>query len=194
MSSTFRLFLHSLSTVTVVSFSSSAAAQIPEGANSGKSIASIERVVTTGSRIANSTANSGYVVSTVSSDDINFVSPSHIQEVLNFIAGAGVQRGNGQEYLPALRSPVLTGAGACGGILAAEDNIPLRAAGFCNINELFEAHGEMAERIEVLKGPASPLYGSNAIHGVINVITPDVTQDTALYLSLIHISEPTRPY
>lgn len=181
MSSTFRLFLHSLSTVTVVSFSSHAAAQIPEGANTAKSIESIERVVTTGSRIANSTSNSGYVVSSVSSDDISFVSPSHIQEVLNFIAGVGVQRGNGQEYLPALRSPVLTGAGACGGILAAEDNIPLRAAGFCNINELFEAHGEMAERIEVLKGPASPLYGSNAIHGVINVITPDVTQDTALY-------------
>jgi len=141
----------------------------------------VERIVTTVSRINQVDAHSAYVVSSVSNQDINFVSPSHIQEVLNFIAGAGVQRGNGQEYLPALRSPVLTGAGACGGILAAEDSIPLRAAGFCNINELFEAHGEMAERIEVLKGPASPLYGSNAIHGVINVITPDVTQDTALY-------------
>ncbi|AMJ96149.1 ligand-gated channel protein [Alteromonas stellipolaris] len=181
MRSIFRLFLHSLSTVTVVSFSAFAAAQTLQEVDSGKSVEAIERVVTTGSRIANSTSNSGYVVSSVSSDDITFVSPSHIQEVLNFIAGAGVQRGNGQEYLPALRSPVLTGAGACGGILAAEDNIPLRAAGFCNINELFEAHGEMAERIEVLKGPASPLYGSNAIHGVINVITPDVTKDTALY-------------
>jgi outer membrane receptor protein involved in Fe transport len=28
----------------------------------------------------------------------------------------------------------------------------------------------------VLKGPGSVLSGSNAVHGVINVITPDTTQ------------------
>ncbi|WP_421132815.1 TonB-dependent receptor [Alteromonas sp. A079] len=137
----------------------------------------IERVITTGTRLAGSEQHAGYVVSSVDASTIGLLSPQHIEEALNYIAGAGVQRGNGQEYLPALRSPVLSGAGACGGILAAEDGIPLRAAGFCNINELFEAHSEMAQRIDVLKGPASPLYGSNAIHGVINVITPDTTRD-----------------
>jgi len=136
----------------------------------------IERIETTSSRIQGKVNASGYAVSSVSEETLSLLSFQHIQESLNYIAGAGVQRGNGQEYLPALRSPVLTGAGACGGILAAEDGIPLRAAGFCNINELFEAHGEMAQRIDVIKGPASALYGSNAIHGVINVITPDTTQ------------------
>ena len=136
----------------------------------------IERIETTSSRIQGKVNASGYAVSSVSDETLSLLSFQHIQESLNYIAGAGVQRGNGQEYLPALRSPVLTGAGACGGILAAEDGIPLRAAGFCNINELFEAHGEMAQRIDVIKGPASALYGSNAIHGVINVITPDTTQ------------------
>ena len=136
----------------------------------------VERIETTSSRIQGKVNASGYAVSSVSEETLSLLSFQHIQESLNYIAGAGVQRGNGQEYLPALRSPVLTGAGACGGILAAEDGIPLRAAGFCNINELFEAHGEMAQRIDVIKGPASALYGSNAIHGVINVITPDTTQ------------------
>lgn len=136
----------------------------------------IERIETTSSRIQGKVNASGYAVSSVSEETLSLLSFQHIQESLNYIAGAGVQRGNGQEYLPALRSPVLTGAGACGGILAAEDGIPLRAAGFCNINELFEAHGEMAQRIDVIKGPASALYGSNAIHGVISVITPDTTQ------------------
>ena len=107
---------------------------------------------------------------------LTLLSATHIEEALNQIAGAQLQRGNGQEYLPALRSPVFSGAGACGGLLTAEDGIPLRAAGFCNINELFEAHSEMAQRIEVLKGPGSVLYGSNAVHGVINVITPDTTR------------------
>ncbi|MEC7132773.1 MAG: TonB-dependent receptor, partial [Pseudomonadota bacterium] len=136
----------------------------------------IERIETTSSRIQGNMNASGYAVSSISEETLSLLSFQHIQESLNYIGGAGVQRGNGQEYLPALRSPVLTGAGACGGILAAEDGIALRAAGFCNINELFEAHGEIAQRIDVIKGPASALYGSNAIHGVINVITPDTTQ------------------
>lgn len=140
----------------------------------------IERIETTSSRIQGMHDTNGYVVSSISEETLSRLSFQHIQESLNYVAGAGVQRGNGQEYLPALRSPVLTGAGGCGGILAAEDGIPLRAAGFCNINELFEAHGEMAQRIEVLKGPVSALYGANAIHGVINVVTPDTTYDDGL--------------
>ena len=85
--------------------------------------------------------------------------------------GVNLQRGNGQEYLPALRSPVLTGAGACGALLTAEDGIPLTSPGFCNINELFFAHHEAASRIEVLRGPGTAVHGGNALHGVVNVIT-----------------------
>ncbi len=96
----------------------------------------------------------------------------HIQEVLARLPGVDFHRNNGQEYLPALRSPVLTGAGACGSFLMAEDGIPLRPAGFCNVNELFEAHSEAATQIEVIRGPANAFYGSNALHGVVNVIAP----------------------
>jgi iron complex outermembrane recepter protein len=53
-----------------------------------------------------------------------------------------------------------------------QDNVPLRASGFCNVNELFDANSEQAARIEVIKGPASVLYGSNAMHGMINIISP----------------------
>ena len=140
-------------------------------------LADIERITTTATRSAVNATPLPFVISTVSQQQLALIAPTHIEQVLKQVAGANVQHGNGQEYLPALRSPVLAGAGACGGILTAEDGIALRAAGFCNINELFEAHTEMAERIEVLKGPGSALYGSNAVHGVINVITPDSTQD-----------------
>ena len=51
------------------------------------------------------------------------------------------------------------------------DGISLRAPGFCNINQLFDANTEQADRIEVIKGPATALYGSNAMHGVINVLS-----------------------
>ena len=101
----------------------------------------------------------------------------HIQQSLSRIAGVNLARGNGQEYLPAVRSPILTGAGACGSILALADGIPLRAAGFCNLNELFDAQSETAAAIEVMRGPGTAFYGSNAMHGLINVISPAVNGD-----------------
>ena len=98
---------------------------------------------------------------------------THVQEVLARAPGVNLQRGSGQEYLPALRSPVLTGAGACGALLTAEDGIPITSPGFCNINELFFSHHEAAARIEILRGPGTAVYGGNALHGIVNVIVSE---------------------
>jgi len=146
--------------------------------------AEVSEIVTIASR--QNTERAEIVASTavVDQDALELLSHAHIQQPLSRLAGVNLNRGNGQEYLPAVRSPVLTGAGACGGFLMAEDGIPLRAAGFCNINELFEAHSEVAQRIEVLRGPGTVLYGSNAIHGVINIITPDINAADSLSYEL----------
>ncbi|WP_394176143.1 TonB-dependent receptor [Thalassotalea litorea] len=110
---------------------------------------------------------------------------SHIQQLLNGVSGVNLNRGSGQEYLSAIRSPVLTGSGACGAILLLENSVPLRPAGFCNVNGLIESHHEQAELIEVQKGPGNGFYGSNALHGAINVINPaSVAQTEALALQL----------
>ena len=114
----------------------------------------------------------------VDGEALALVAHTHISESLARVSGAHINRGNGQEYLMAIRSPVLTGAGACGGILTAADGIPLRASGLCNVNELFESNTEQAARIEVIRGPATALYGSNAMHGVVNVISPMVAEST----------------
>ncbi len=130
-------------------------------------------IVTTTREEANADSIIGNIAQ-VTAEEIQLVGHAHIQELLIRVPGVNLQRGNGQEYLPAIRSPVLTGAGACGSFLIAEDNIPLRSAGFCNINELFEAHTEQARRIEVIRGPGTSFHGSNALNGVINVLTPEV--------------------
>src|SRR5690606_18346509 len=44
------------------------------------------------------------------------------------------------------------------------------------VNGLFEAHTELAAGMEVFRGPGSVLYGSNAQHGLINVLTPDARE------------------
>lgn len=113
-------------------------------------------------------------VGVVDSDDIELVRHTHINEAADRIAGVWVSRGNGQEHLTAIRSPVVTGPGSCGVFLVLQDGIPTRPAGFCNVNQLFEINTEQASAIEVFRGPNSAIYGNNAVHGVINVISKPV--------------------
>ena len=93
----------------------------------------------------------------------------HPAEALNGVAGVNIQRGSGQEHLTAIRSPVLTGGAGAGSFLYLQDGVPLRAAGFANVNGLFESGIEFAGSAEVFKGPGPALYGSNAVHGLVNV-------------------------
>jgi outer membrane receptor protein involved in Fe transport len=63
------------------------------------------------------------------------------------------------------------------------DGVPLRAAGFANVNGLLEAPTEIARRLEVFKGPGPADYGSNAVHGLINVVL-DAPREGADYISV----------
>jgi len=114
-------------------------------------------------------------------EEITRIGATNINETMNRIPGIWVVRGSGQEHLTAIRSAVLTGPGACGAFLYLEDGIPIRPAGFCNINNLFEVNGEQAASIEVWRGPASAVLGGNALYGAINVLT-DLPQSNSLTL------------
>ena len=100
---------------------------------------------------------------------LELIGAVHPAEALNTVAGVNIHRGSGQEHLTAIRSPVLTGGAGAGSFLYLEDGVPLRAAGFANVNGLFEAGTEFAGKLEVFKGPGPATYGSNAVHGLINV-------------------------
>ncbi len=143
-----------------------------------------EQVLVSASRSAEDGASLPLTWDRVTGSDIDTVSAIHINELMQRVPGTWISRGNGQESLIALRSPVLTGAGSCGAFLTASDGISLRAPGFCNVNQLFDANFEQAGRIEVIKGPATALYGSNAMHGVINVLTAAPTDTRVQQIGL----------
>lgn len=111
----------------------------------------------------------GGTVSTLSGESFARAGFVHPYELLASQPGTWISRGSGQEHLTAIRSPVLTGPGACGAFLILEDGIPIRPTGFCNVNNLFEATLELAGGVEVVRGPASASFGGNALHGAINV-------------------------
>ena len=129
----------------------------------------IEEIVVTGT-IGERLGTAGSA-SRIDGDALAEIRHTHIHEALSRLPGVWVARGSGQEHLTAIRSAVLTGAGACGEFLYLEDGLPIRPAGFCNINNLFEVNGEQAAGIEVWRGPSSAVLGGNALHGAVNVLT-----------------------
>ena len=134
----------------------------------------LAEVVVTAARRAESRLDFAGSISSLDAEAIALLGPTHAAEALNRAAGVYLQRGSGQEMLTAIRSPVLAGAGACGAFLILEDSMPIRPVGVCNVNQLFELNTARAERIEIVRGPATSAFGANAVHGIVNVITPAV--------------------
>jgi len=107
----------------------------------------------------------------VDGSTLTLIGATQPAQLLATVPGAWITAGSGQENLLALRSPLFTGAGACGAFLLLEDGVPIQPAGFCDVNALFEINTEQAAAIEVVRGPGSVLYGSNALNGIVNVLS-----------------------
>ena len=131
----------------------------------------IEEIVVTGTKSKTKIINETGNLSFINNEEISFVSPDNPSDVLNRMPGIYISQGSGQEHLTSIRSPVLSGGAGAGSFLYLEDGIPLRSPGFSNVNGLMESNIEISERTEVIRGPGSVLYGSNAVHGLVNVIT-----------------------
>ena len=81
--------------------------------------------------------------------------------------GVWVSNLSGEGHSTSIRQPLTTSAV----YLYLEDGIPTRSTGFFNHNALYEINVPQSGGMEVMKGPGSALYGSDAIGGTINVLT-----------------------
>lgn len=126
-----------------------------------------EEVTVVATREAQSLQESTHSIGVVKQQDIETVKPNHPSEIMERIPGVHVNVTGGEGHMTAIRQPLSTNPV----YLFLEDGIPTRSTGFFNHNALYEINVPQASRIEVLKGPGSALYGSDAIGGVINVET-----------------------
>src|SRR5215213_6801915 len=83
------------------------------------------------------------------------------------IPGVYVSQLSGEGHSMSMRQPITTKPM----YLYLEDGVPTRSTGFFNHNALYEVNLPQAGGLEVLKGPGTALYGSDAIGGVVNVLT-----------------------
>jgi outer membrane receptor protein involved in Fe transport len=124
-------------------------------------------VVVSATREAQRLSETAATVGVVSSEALREAKPTHPAEVMGQIPGVWMSVTGGEGHMTAIRQPRTTNPV----YLFLEDGVPTRSTGFFNHNALYEVNVPQAERIEVLKGPATALYGSDAIGGVINVET-----------------------
>lgn len=115
-------------------------------------------------------------VGVISSEDLHAAKPTHPSAVMGQVPGVWVNVTGGEGHMTSIRQPI----GTKPLYLFLEDGVPTRSTGFFNHNALYEVNLPQADRVEVLKGPASALYGSDAIGGVINVETRRPTDAPSL--------------
>lgn len=129
----------------------------------------LPEVTVTGSREAQPKAETPTTIDRIGAAEIDTTRAGHPSEIMNRIPGVHVNVTNGEGHMTAIRQPMTTGSV----YLYLEDGVPTRSTGFFNHNALYEINLPQAGGIEVLKGPGSALHGSDAIGGVINVLTRD---------------------
>lgn len=93
--------------------------------------------------------------------------PMHPQQILGQVPGVAVAVTNGEGHTTSIRQLFTTSPL----YLFLEDGIPVRATGMFNHNALYEINIPMSGGIEVTRGPGTALYGSDAIGGIVNVLT-----------------------
>lgn len=128
---------------------------------------STPEIAVTATREAEVLAEIPATIDIIDGKTIDEVKPAHPGELLVRIPGVHVNVTNGEGHMTAIRQPITTKPM----YLYLEDGIPTRSTGFFNHNALYEVNVPQADRVEVLKGPGTALYGSDAIGAVINVMT-----------------------
>ncbi len=106
-------------------------------------------------------------ISAISAQTIEENKPTTIDQVLNQTPGVNMVALGSEQHTMSIRRPIDFGAS----YLYLEDGIPIRTSGVFNHNALLEINMANTSRIEIVRGPASSMYGSEAIGGAINFIS-----------------------
>lgn len=129
----------------------------------------MEEIVVTATRSPRSPEKVVADVDVVKEEDIKNSSATNIDDILRRLGGVDIRRSTDVGFGPPIRV-YIRGIGGVKGVMLMMDGVPLNSpiTGFLNFNQ-FQLSS--IERVEVVKGPFSSLYGSNAMGGVINIIS-----------------------
>jgi len=128
---------------------------------------SLDEVVISINREQERRTEAPVAISSISARTIEENKPTTIDQVLNQTPGVNMVDLGSEQHTMSIRRPIDYGAS----YLYLEDGIPIRTSGVFNHNALLEINMANTSRIEIIRGPASSMYGSEAIGGAVNFIS-----------------------
>lgn len=145
--------------------------QISYGQNTEKkdslNTKSLEDVVVTANRGRSSKREVPVAISKISQKAILETKATAVYEIINKTPGVLMVNLGNEQHSMAIRQPMTTNAY----YLYLEDGLPIRPMGVFNHNALLEINQFNLQSIEVVKGPVSSLYGSEAVGGAVNLLS-----------------------
>lgn len=154
--------------VAALIISSTLMAQDSQQANDS-SFSSLDEVVLTSNKYPKKQSETGKVVTVINRQQLDRSSGKSLADILNTVAGTTIIGANNSPGT--ILTASIRGSSA-GNVLILVDGIPVNDPSvITNYFDLNLFAVEQVERIEILKGGQSTLYGSDAVSGVINIIT-----------------------
>lgn len=130
---------------------------------------SLDEVIVTASKISQKQSTTGKVVSVIDQATLQRNASKTLTEIINYQAGIFI---NGANNTLGSNQDVYFRGASTGNVLILVDGVPVSDPS--QINNSFDLNNiaiGQVDRIEVLKGAQSTLWGSDAVAGVINIIT-----------------------
>lgn len=141
-----------------------------------ESTENLEEIIVSASREEQKRSEVPGAISVISAKTIEETKPLGIEQLVNQAPGIYMstsKASSNEQHMMAVRSPISTKSL----FLYLEDGLPIRPTAVFNHNALLEMNDVSFGRVEILKGPASSIYGSEAIGGSFNFITKEPTPE-----------------
>ncbi len=138
------------------------------------SIQEIDEVIIQSQRIALPFQNQSHTISLLTANEIAKLPATSVDELLQQLTGVDVRR----RGVKGMQSDLYIRGGNFNQVLLLIDGIAMSdlQTGHHIMNGVLSI--ENIERIEIIKGAASRIYGQNAMNGAINIVTKTVTENT----------------
>lgn len=149
-------------------------------AQSDSSSLNLQEIVVTANRFEQKQSQTGKVMVVINRANLDANRGRNIGEILNQYTGLTI---NGANNTQGTNLDVYMRGAGLGNTLILIDGVPVYdAASISSAFDINHINPEMLERVEILKGAQSTIYGSDAVAGVINFITRK-TSDKKLHFN-----------
>lgn len=152
---------------------------VATAAGQDTSYTQLTTIVVSANKLKEKRIESPVAISILSPKTVDETKAQRIDFLLNKVSGVYMPTIGNEQHMMSIRQPI----SLKGLYLYLEDGMPIRTSGLFSSNALIEMNSSNIHSIEIIKGPASALYGAEAIGGVVNILTTPVPSKAEAFIS-----------